>query len=71
MKAIFTRALGNPPGFSWLVPGFVLIVAMASLIGASGPAQSAAHGASADWAPPTNFAVLAGSTVTSTGPSHN
>ena len=63
MKIVGTRASGKP---SWLVPGFVLIVAVASLTGGRSSASAATGpvplGAAA------NFAVLAGSTVTSTGP---
>ena len=63
MKIVGTRASGKP---SWLVPGFVLIVAMASLIGAGSSASAATGPVPLGTA--ANFAVLAGSTVTSTGP---
>jgi uncharacterized repeat protein (TIGR01451 family) len=63
MKIAGTRASGKP---SWLVPGFVLIVAMASLIGVGSSASAATGPVPLGTA--ANFAVLAGSTVTSTGP---
>ena len=63
MKIVGTRASGKP---SWLVPGFVLIVAMASLIGVQSSASAATGPVPLGTA--ANFAVLAGSTVTSTGP---
>jgi uncharacterized repeat protein (TIGR01451 family) len=63
MKIVGTRASGKP---SWLVPGFVLIVAMASLIGVGSSANAATGPVPLGTA--ANFAVLAGSTVTSTGP---
>src|ERR1700683_3400360 len=63
MKIVGTRASGKP---SWLVPGFVLIVAMASLMGVRSSASAAMGPVPLGTA--ANFAVLAGSTVTSTGP---
>src|SRR3984957_9905115 len=63
MKIVGTRASGKP---SWLVSGFVLIVAMASLIGGRSSASAATEPVPLGTA--ANFAVLAGSTVTSTGP---
>jgi uncharacterized repeat protein (TIGR01451 family) len=63
MKIVGTRASGKP---SWLMPGFVLIVAMASLIGVRSSASAATGSVPLGTA--ANFAVLAGSTVTSTGP---
>ena len=63
MKSVGTRASGKP---SWLVPGFVLIVAMASLIGVGSGASAATGPVPLGTA--ANFAVLAGSTITSTGP---
>jgi uncharacterized repeat protein (TIGR01451 family) len=63
MKIVGTRASGKP---SWLVSGFVLIVAVASLIGGRSSASAATEPVPLGTA--ANFAVLAGSTVTSTGP---
>jgi uncharacterized repeat protein (TIGR01451 family) len=63
MKIVGTRASGKP---SWLVPGFVLIVAMASLLGVRSSASAATGPVPLGTA--ANFAVLAGSTITSTGP---
>src|SRR6202050_557442 len=63
MKIVGTRASGKP---SWLVPGFVLIVAMALLMGVRYSASAAMGPVPQGTA--AHFAVLAGSTVTSTGP---
>src|ERR1700691_5240079 len=63
MRIVGARASGKP---SWLVPGFVLIVAMASLTGVRSSASAATGPVPLGTA--ANFAVLAGSTVTSTGP---
>jgi len=68
MKAIFTRALGNTPGFSWLAPGLALIAAMATLIVTQSGASAAQSPVNLGTA--GKFAVLAGTTVTNTGPSH-
>ena len=63
MKIVGTRASGK---LSWLVPGFVLVVAMASLTGVRSSASAATGPVPLGTA--ANFAVLAGSTVTNTGP---
>jgi hypothetical protein len=63
MKNVVSRAPCKP---SWLVPGFVLVVAMASLIGIRSSASAATGPVPLGTA--ANFAVLAGSTVTNTGP---
>ena len=68
MKAIFTRAPGNPRGFSWLAPGLALIAAMAAVIVTQSDASAAQSPVNLGTA--GNFAVLAGTTVTNTGPSH-
>jgi uncharacterized repeat protein (TIGR01451 family) len=66
MEAIFTRASRESYCFAWLARGVALFVAMAALI----CVQSAASAATAPVPLGTaaNFAVLAGSTVTNTGP---
>ncbi len=68
MKAIFTRAPGNPRGFSWLAPGLALIAAMAAVIVTQSDASAAPSPVNLGTA--GKFAVLAGTTVTNTGPSH-
>ena len=65
MKAICARISGKPPGLSFVASGWVLVIAVASLIGIQSSASAATApvplGTAAD------FAVLAGSTVTNTG----
>jgi uncharacterized repeat protein (TIGR01451 family) len=66
MGAIFTRASSKPPGRSWVAPGLALVVAMAALIGIQSSASAAT--APVPLGTAANYAVLAGSTVTNTGP---
>lgn len=68
MKATSTRPPGHRPGFFWLAPGIALIVAMAALIVTQSGASAAQSPVNLGTA--GNFAVLAGTTVTNTGPSH-
>jgi uncharacterized repeat protein (TIGR01451 family) len=63
MKNVLARIPRKP---SWLVPGFVVVVALASLIGVRSSASAATGPVPLGTA--ANFAVLAGSTVTNTGP---
>src|SRR6202047_3691221 len=63
MKIVGTRASGKP---YWLMPGFVLMFAIASLIGVGSSASAATGPVPLGTA--ANFAVLAASTVTNTGP---
>jgi hypothetical protein len=67
MKSVFNRASRRPSGFSRLAAGCVPIVAVTTLIAT----QSAASAAQApvNLGTAASFAVLAGSTVTNTGPS--
>lgn len=65
MNAIFTRALGNRPGFSWLSPGLALIAVMAALI--VNPSSASAAQLPVNLGTAGTFAVLAGTTVTNTG----
>jgi hypothetical protein len=67
MKAAFIRASRRSPGFSWLAAGFAFILAMTVLIGTQSSARAAQAQVSLGTA--SNFAVLAGTTVTNTGSS--
>jgi uncharacterized repeat protein (TIGR01451 family) len=61
-----TCAPGKPSWRSWLARGFALVAAMASLLGIQSSASAAPAPVLLGTA--ANFAVLAGSTVTNTGP---
>ena len=68
MKAIFTRAVGNRPGFSWPAPGLALIAAIAAVAALIvNPSSASAAQLPVNLGTAGNFAVLAGTTVTSTG----
>ena len=66
MKAISTRGSHRAPWFRWLARGSALAVAAAALIGMQSGARAAA--AAVPLGAAANFAVLAGSTITNTGP---
>ena len=66
MKATFTRDSRRAPWFCWLARGSALAVAAAAFIGTQSGARAATAPVSLGTA--ANFAVLAGSTVTNTGP---
>ena len=66
MKAISTRGSHRAPWFRWLARGSALAVAAAALIGMQSGARAAT--AAVPLGTAANFAVLAGSTITNTGP---
>jgi uncharacterized repeat protein (TIGR01451 family) len=66
MKATFTRDSRRSRWFSWLTRGSALAVAAAALIGM--PSGASAATTLVPLGTAANFAVLAGSTITNTGP---
>jgi hypothetical protein len=66
MKATFTRGSRKAPWFRWLAWGTALAVATAALIGTQSGARAAT--APVPLGTAASFAVLAGSTITNTGP---
>jgi uncharacterized repeat protein (TIGR01451 family) len=66
MKAVFTRGFRKAPWFLWLARGAALAFVTAALIGMPSGARAAT--APVPLGTAANFAVLAGSTITSTGP---
>ena len=67
MKSVFNRAPRKPSGFSRLAAGCVPIIAVTTLIAMQSGASAAQ--APVNLGTAASFAVLAGSTVTNTGPS--
>ena len=67
MKSVFNRAHRGPSGFSRLAAGCVPIIAVTTLIAMQSGASAAQ--APVNLGTAASFAVLAGSTVTNTGPS--
>ena len=67
MKSVFNRAPRRPSGFSRLAAGCVPIIAVTTLIAMQSGASAAQ--APVNLGTAASFAVLAGSTVTNTGPS--
>jgi hypothetical protein len=66
MKAIFARGSLRSPWGAWLARALMLVIVMATLIGSQTSASAATVPVPLGTA--ANFAVLAGSTVTNTGP---
>ena len=66
MKVTFPRGSRRAPWFRWLARGSALAVATAALIGTQSGARAAT--APVPLGTAANFAVLAGSTITNTGP---
>lgn len=67
MKSVFSRASRRSPGFSWLAAGCAPIIAMTAVIATQSGASAAT--APVNLGTAASFAVLAGTTVTNTGPS--
>ena len=66
MRAIFTRGYRGAPWFCWLARGSALAVTISALIGA--PSGAMAATAPVPLGTAASYAVLAGSTITNTGP---